>query len=202
MNLSHPTCTKEWYIECEPTYSWNWTCDLVYKIHSIFHAYKHVSYTSNEYWCFPSIWTDDLAFDLTWLSFDQDLEINKIIILWKTVECFAVQGQLLHVYKIHSIFHAYKHVSYTSNEYWCFPSIWTDDLAFDLTWLSFDQDLESTKIIILWKTVECFAVQGQLLHNPWWNLAVFPKILRSYCDVVCKCCLDQKLNVMSIVFSR
>ena len=134
MNLSHPTCTKEWYIECEPTYSWNWTCDLVYKIHSIFHAYKHVSYTSNEYWCFPSIWTDDLAFDLTWLSFDQDLE--------------------------------------------------------------------STKIIILWKTVECFAVQGQLLHNPWWNLAVFPKILRSYCDVVCTCCLDQKLNVMSIVFSR
>ena len=55
----------------------------------------------------------------------------------------------------------------------------------------------------MWKYLECFPVQGQLLNNPWLNIAgFFSKTLRSYCDEVCKCSLDKIQNVMSIVFSR
>ena len=48
--------------------------------------------------CFPLIWTGDPAFDPTWLSFDPDLKIAKIIILWKFVDIspFMVSYSITH----------------------------------------------------------------------------------------------------------
>ena len=99
---------------------------------------------------FSKIWRSDLVFDLTWPSFDHDLDVMMIDILTKFHELWikTVPSRVYTSWKVNrwTLEHLVRHGRPQG-----FSKIWRSDLVFDLTWPSFDHDLDVMMIDILTK---------------------------------------------------